>query len=276
MSYTINKSNGQTLIPGGLSDGSIDTTHSSLTLIGRNYAGYGSFLNENFVYLLENFSNSTSPNNALVGQLWWDSTNALLKVWTGTSWKINTGSTSSGTAPTDIHAGDLWFDSTNQQLKVFSGTQWVTVGPAASAATGNTGAFPALMTDLSSGTHVVIQFLIGNTVYAIFSKDTFSSALSGFATIKAGLNFSTIASPSWVLSTQDVNPTASTLVQRDGSGGINALSAAITGALTAASVTAGTITATSGFTGNLTGNVSAITVNANNVINSDNNNFFIY
>ena len=47
MSYTINLTNGTTLAT--VSDGSVDTSHSSLTLIGKDYAGYGAFLNENFV-----------------------------------------------------------------------------------------------------------------------------------------------------------------------------------------------------------------------------------
>ena len=83
MSYTINLTNGTTLIPGGLSDGTVDTSHSSLTLIGRDYAGYGQFLNENLVYMLENFANSSGPANPLKGQLWWDTTNNVLRVWSG-------------------------------------------------------------------------------------------------------------------------------------------------------------------------------------------------
>ncbi len=267
MAYTINLTNGTTLVPGGLSDGTIDNTHSSLTLIGRDYAGYGQFLNENFVYLLENFANTSGPANPLKGQLWWDTTNNILRVWSGSSWKISTGATSApySSPPTDLSAlgGDLWFDTTNQQLKVYSGTTWITVGPAATTATGNSGAVPALVTDTSAGTHVVVEILINGTVYAIFSKDTFSSALAGFATIRAGLNFSTIASPTWGLSTQDINATPNTLVQRDGSSGI------AVGPVTATTVTAGTITASTlnstAFSGNLVGNVTATSITASTI-----------
>ncbi len=267
MAYTINLTNGTTLVPGGLSDGTIDNTHSSLTLIGRDYAGYGQFLNENFVYLLENFANTSGPANPLKGQLWWDTTNNILRVWSGSSWKISTGATSApySSPPTDLSAlgGDLWFDTTNQQLKVYSGTTWITVGPAATTATGNSGAVPALVTDTSAGTHVVVEILINGTVYAIFSKDTFSSALAGFATIRAGLNFSTIASPTWGLSIQDVNATPNTLVQRDGSAGITV------GPVTATTVTAGTITASTlnstTFSGNLVGNVTATNVTTSTI-----------
>jgi hypothetical protein len=246
VSYTINLSNGTTLVPGGLSDGTVDISHSSLVLIGKNYAGYGQFLNENFVKLLENFANTSSPSNPLKGQLWWDAANNILKVYSGTSWKISTGATSSpfNSPPGDLSAlgGDLWFDTTNGQLKVYSGTSWITVGPAATTAAGDTGAFPVIMSDTSSGGHIVIQLRFSGVVYAIFSKDTFSSALTGFGTIKAGLNFSTIASPTWGLNTQDVAATNNTLVQRDSAGGINTTGINAT-AIQAASMNATSVTA---------------------------------
>ena len=203
MSYTLNHSNGQALTT--LSDGTIDIAHTSLTLIGKDYAGYGQFLNENFIYLLENFANSASPANPISGQLWWDTTNNILRVYSGTTWKISTGATSSpfSSPPIDLSSlgGDLWFDTTNNQLKVYTGSSWITVGPVASSAVGNSGAVPTIMVDNASASHIVIQFLIGGTVYAIFSKDTFqTNSLAGFSNIIAGINFSTIAVPAWGLS----------------------------------------------------------------------------
>ena len=50
MAYTVNKTNGSVLAT--VSDGTIDTT-TDLVLVGKNYAGYGEFLNENYVKLLE-------------------------------------------------------------------------------------------------------------------------------------------------------------------------------------------------------------------------------
>ena len=46
MAYTINLTDGT--IFATVADGTIDTT-SSLTLVGKNYAGYGEFLNENYI-----------------------------------------------------------------------------------------------------------------------------------------------------------------------------------------------------------------------------------
>jgi hypothetical protein len=73
MAYTIVKSDGTTLTT--IADGTINTTSTSLGLPGRNYAGYGQTLDTNFVWLTENFADSTPPANAITGQLWYN-TNA--------------------------------------------------------------------------------------------------------------------------------------------------------------------------------------------------------
>jgi hypothetical protein len=266
-SYTINKSNGDA-IP--VAEGSINNTSTSLVLIGKNYAGYGAFLNDNFVKLLENFSNNTSPANPIKGQLWWDTTNNILKVYSGTSWKISTGATASpfSSPPGDLSAlgGDLWFDTTNSQLKVYSGANWITVGPQTLVGVADTGAFPAIMTDTSSppSTHVVVQFKINGTIYAILSHDPqFPTAVTGFATIKPGLNFSTTNVPSMGLNTQDTAATASTIVQRTTNGGVVATD------VTSTTVTTGTVTATAvnspNISGTLTGNVVATRVTATGI-----------
>jgi hypothetical protein len=125
MSYIINNSRGQVIAV--VADGTVNTTSTSLTLIGKNYAGYGIFLNENYIKLLENFTNSSAPNAPLTGQLWYDSTNALLKVYNGTIWKPISSSASGSTQPSSPVIGDLWYDSANAQLKVWSGSAFITV-----------------------------------------------------------------------------------------------------------------------------------------------------
>lgn len=202
MSYNLQLTNGSVLIQGGLTDGQLDTTSTSLALIGRNYSGYGLFLNENFVKILENFSNGTSPLSPLQGQLWWDSVNKILKVYTGTTWKISTGATSSSIPPLDTTpiGGDLWWDNINNQLKIWSGTSWITIGPPATPSTGNSGATPALWADNNGINHVIIQFIINNSVLAVFSKDAFTTSIPGFASIVPGLNMSTGNSPTVAIS----------------------------------------------------------------------------
>ena len=264
MAYTINLTNGTSLISGGLTDGTIDTSHTSITLIGKDYAGYGQYLNDNFVQMLENFSNTSSPPHPLTGQLWWDTLDNTLKVYTGNTWKISTGATSAPytNPPGDLSAlgGDLWFDSTNSQLKVSDKFgQWHLIGPIGAGALSTTGAFPDTAVDTNGGSHVIVKFQINGTTYAIFSKDTFNTSISGFASIKSGLNFSTIASPAMGLSTQDTLATASTLVQRDTNAGIT-VAGLTSSSITTGPINASTLTLSGALLGDVSGNVTATTI----------------
>jgi hypothetical protein len=192
MAYTINLTDGQ--IFATIADGTINTS-SSMTLIGKNYAGYGEFLDENFIHLLENSSNTTAPAAPLTGQLWWDKTNSLLKVYNGSTFKTISAATSGSTAPTSNVQGDLWFDTTNQQLKVWTGAAWLVVGPAYTAGTGTTGAIVDTIVDNVSVTHVVIKLYVEDSVVGIISKDaafTPQAAITGFTTVRPGITLSTL------------------------------------------------------------------------------------
>jgi hypothetical protein len=194
MAYTINLTDGS--IFATIADGTINTS-SSMILVGKNYAGYGEFLDENFIHLLENGSNNTAPTAPLTGQLWWDKTNNVLKVYNGTTFKVISGATSSASAPTSNVSGDLWFDSTNQQLKVWNGSSFVLVGPASSSGQGTSGAIVTTLTDNVAVNHVVIQLFVADTLVAMISKDaTFTPvpAITGFATISPGMQLSTTVS----------------------------------------------------------------------------------
>jgi hypothetical protein len=57
-----------------------------LTLVGKNFLGYGTALADNFVRLLESGANISAPRAPLVGQLWYDTSALLMRVWTGTGW----------------------------------------------------------------------------------------------------------------------------------------------------------------------------------------------
>ena len=191
MAYTINKTNGSVLAT--IADGTIDNT-TDLTLIGKNYSGYGELLNENLVKLLENFANSSAPANKLAGQLWWDTTNGLLKVYNGSTFKIISGSTASSSAPTGATTGDLWWDTTNTQLKVYSGASWVTVGPSFTAGTGTSGSIVDTIVDNVGSSHVIVKLFVQNSIVAIVSKDsafTPQTPLSGFSTINPGIQLNT-------------------------------------------------------------------------------------
>ena len=77
MSYDINRFNGTLLVT--VDDQTVNSTATDLKFVGRNYAGWGEIANENFLILLENFANSTQPPRAIAGQIWFDSTNKILK-----------------------------------------------------------------------------------------------------------------------------------------------------------------------------------------------------
>lgn len=78
MAYSIYKSDGSFLT--SIADGTINTTSTSIGLPGRNYAGYGQIQDTAFVHIIENFADSTPPDNPLEGQLWYDTSSQTVKV----------------------------------------------------------------------------------------------------------------------------------------------------------------------------------------------------
>jgi hypothetical protein len=165
-----------------------------MTLVGKNYAGYGEFLDENFIHLLESGANTVAPGAPLTGQLWWDKTTATMKVYNGTTFKVISASTASSTAPTSNVAGDLWFDTVNQQLKAYNGSAFILIGPASTAGQGTSGAVVETVTDNVSIDHVVVKLYVEDTVVGIVSKDaTFTPqvAITGFSTVGPGIQLST-------------------------------------------------------------------------------------
>ena len=197
MSYTINLTNGTqfAIIP----DGTINTS-SSMTLVGKNYAGYGQFLDDNFIHLLENGANTTAPSSPLTGQLWWDSTNGLLKVYNGSIFKTIGAATNSASAPTQAVVGDLWYDNVNQQLNVCtvaSPVTFIVVGPAYTSSTGTAGAIPETIPD-SGGTPIkVTSIYVAGTRQAVYSTNaTFNvqtGSAPGFPAIYKGLTMSNVS-----------------------------------------------------------------------------------
>jgi len=126
MSYTINNTAGATLA--SLQAGTT-TTVGGITLIGKNYTGYGEIIAEDFVRLLENQANSSQPSGALQGQLWYDTTENMLKVYNSSNWD-RLGTTVGTTAPSGLTSGTTWLDTTNSILNVYDGTNWQSVSVA--------------------------------------------------------------------------------------------------------------------------------------------------
>ena len=105
MAYVINKFSGEQLVV--LSDGTLDTT-TSLGLVGRNYVGYGETQNENFVFLLENFANTSPPSRPLTGQIWFNTTDDTAYTYDGSQWNPIGAATVSASTPLNTNAGALW------------------------------------------------------------------------------------------------------------------------------------------------------------------------
>jgi microcystin-dependent protein len=104
-----------------------------------------------------------------------------------------------GTAPSVAAstAGDLWVDTTNSQLYLFSGSTWLLVGPQFSAGT-LTGPQVESIVDTSNASHNVISMYSNNYRIAIISKDSFTpkTTILGFSFINEGFNLSTVNSTS--------------------------------------------------------------------------------
>jgi len=213
-SYTIIKTNGTTLTQ--VTDGTIDQKSTDLTLIGKNYSGYGIYFNDNFVHLLENFANTNQPNFPIAGQLWFDTSENRLKVYDGTSFKVSGGTTVAQSAPSSLTTGDIWLDSLRQQMYFNDGNSTKLAGPIYTAAQGLTGFQVNDILDTNSISHTVIYFYLSQTLLGIFSKDTFTpaTAIAGFSgSLSPGFNASTYNGLAFnVLASK-----ASALVAADGS-----------------------------------------------------------
>jgi len=171
MSYQLNKTDGTLLLD--LIDGQIDTASTNLTLVGRNYTGYGEYFNENFIRLLENFSNTAAPSNPLTGQLWWDSTEQRLKVYDGAVWKASGGPIVQNTRPQMV-AGDLWIDNLNNQVYAFDGTDLMLMGPQYKQSQGKSGFEIGSILDQQSRSRTVAYLYVGGTLSAVISNIEFT------------------------------------------------------------------------------------------------------
>jgi hypothetical protein len=275
MAYTINLTNGTTFAT--ITDGTVNTALApTLTLIGKNYAGYGQFLDDNFIRMLENSANSSAPPAPLTGQLWWDSTvnpsvpgTPCLKVYAGAAgWKSLGVTTSSSSQPGSSVVGDLWYDTVNQQLKVCSvaGTPgtFIVVGPAYSSSQGQSGAIPLTITDNSAVDHTVTGLYAAGTLVAVVNKDTafipnatysgtFPYVYKGITVLNTGVQGGNIQASGNLTITASGNTT----VTVTGTGSNTAGYANVTGNITAGNIlTAGLVSATGNVTGaNFIGNV---------------------
>jgi hypothetical protein len=195
MSYTINHYNGAILTT--VADGTVDTS-TDLTLVGKNYAGYGQAQNDNFVWLLENFANTASPPNPLAGQIWFDSSPGAtkLKFFDGTNWRTTGGAAIGPSSPTGLTVGDFWFNTTSNQLFAYTSdpvAPFKLIGPQGVSGAGLTQMQSTTVQDTSGNSHAIIQAIDNNqTIFVISSDPAFTlqnsiNSITGFGRIQQGI-----------------------------------------------------------------------------------------
>ena len=181
MAYQINKTDGTIIAE--VVDGQIDQISTDLTLIGKNFSGFGESLNENFVKLLENFADTTAPTAPLQGQIWYDTTDGNVKVYNGNQFVPVSSAVVADTQPQTIGVGDLWYNNLSRQLFFFNGTESILLGPDYSASQGRSGIEVQSILDSENQTRIITVLYINNVLFGIFSKDKFIPArpIAGFS-----------------------------------------------------------------------------------------------
>lgn len=183
MAYEVNYTN-STKDAITVNDGELETSSTSLVLVGKNYARYGEFIAEDLLHLLENFANGSRPDNGIEGQIWYDTTSnaKTLRFHTGatatdgTEWKgiaaLEVGT--SAPADTEVQEGHLWYDSSVDKLKVYTGPAadegWKEVG----SQTGSTKIIASSIPDTTGTLHPVMLTVVDGKIVSIASESTFT------------------------------------------------------------------------------------------------------
>lgn len=197
MAYNINKTNGVKLTT--VDDGAVNATACDIILVGKNYAGYGQFVNDNSIKLLENFANSKQPARPITGQIWYDTSNKKLKFYNGSEFK---GLPSLGVGPNSsdlsLTKGDLWYDESRGQLFYWNGTVEELIGPQTVEQNATNIVFTKLTDTLGTDHNVLLHQIQPSTesldvvTVAITSFDEFeigTPVVSGFGKVVQGMTF---------------------------------------------------------------------------------------
>ena len=118
-----------------------------------------------------------------------------LKIWDNTAWKAASGIQKGVSQPSveTSKVGELWVDTTNQQLRIFTGTRWILVGPVESSVGGlRYGPVIEKIADADNLDRFILTFYIADIPVIVFSKDSFTpkTLITGFNIIKSGINIS--------------------------------------------------------------------------------------
>lgn len=118
-----------------------------------------------------------------------------LLIYSGSGWTAASGIQKSPSRPgvAESKVGELWVDTVNQQLYVYSGTDWILVGPNFSTGL-QSGLIVEQIIDSDDVTRVVLALYVEDRPILIISKDSFTPKviIPQFANVRAGIN---IANP---------------------------------------------------------------------------------
>jgi hypothetical protein len=194
MPYQIDRFDGTTLVT--LADGVVDiSTDLQLVgrnVAGFGEIQNENFVHllENFARA------DTPPSKALVGQLWFDKNANKLRpsVFDGVQWRQLSLLESTTTEPQNRKEGDMWWDSTNNQLYVWTadGNQHVLVGPESIRPFATTRWVTTKLTDTSAVDHPVTIGYINGVAYAVIADTQFTidqnvTPLVGFTDVYRGI-----------------------------------------------------------------------------------------
>jgi len=115
---------------------------------------------------------------------------------TPTGWTSAGGVKKSASAPTVATSiqGDLWVDTVNQQLSLFTGSNWLLVGPTFSQGS-QTGPKLEQIVDTLNISHTVQSIYVENNRVMIISNNAFTpkSTQAGFTQINKGINLYSVS-----------------------------------------------------------------------------------
>ena len=207
MSYTLSLTDNTPLLV--LADGKVDVDSTSISLIGKNVSNFGDAQNENFLHMLEHFSNVSQPKGDLLkGQIWYNKSDRVLRpaFYDGIAWRpmavllySNTSTDTlingSGKDYAANRQGDLWFDSINRQLHIVtdstSGTVTTLIGPESVNGFATSKFESVKMVDISGNTYPVMHMTLNGEVLGMISGVSFTpntaTNVTGFTRVYRGI-----------------------------------------------------------------------------------------
>ena len=188
MAYVINKTDGTAFTT--LEDATLNND-SSITLVGRNYIGYGEAQNENFLFLLENFAHTTAPPKPIAGQIWFDKNINVVKAWDGDKWIAVGAAALSAEPPVEPPTGAFWLKTPHNTLHVYNGSGWAFIGPETAESFDTTRARSTTLISNTAINHAAIELTVDGTVIGIITNSGLTLGAEnprpGFNDLDAGL-----------------------------------------------------------------------------------------